>query len=33
LKLRGYSEEDREAVARVAAAALGGSVEYWEEEY
>jgi predicted acetyltransferase len=33
LKLRGYREEDREAVARVAAAALGGSVEYWEEEY
>ena len=33
MKLRGYREEDREAVARVAATALGGSVEYWEEEY
>jgi predicted acetyltransferase len=33
LKLRAYREEDRGAVARVAAMALGGSVEYWEEEY
>jgi GNAT superfamily N-acetyltransferase len=33
LKLRGYREEDRGAVARVTATALGGSVEYWEEEY
>ncbi len=33
MKLRGYREEDRGAVARVAATALGGSVEYWEEEY
>jgi predicted acetyltransferase len=33
LELRGYREEDRGAVARVAATALGGSVEYWEEEY
>jgi predicted acetyltransferase len=33
LELRGYREEDRGAVARVAAMALGGSVEYWEEEY
>ena len=31
--LRGYREEDRGAVARVAAIALGGSIEYWEEEY
>ncbi|MDQ3285430.1 MAG: GNAT family N-acetyltransferase [Actinomycetota bacterium] len=33
MKLRGYREEDRGAVARVTATALGGSVEYWEEEY
>ncbi len=33
MELRGYREEDRGAVARVAAMALGGSVEYWEEEY
>ena len=33
LDLRGYREEDREAVARLAAMALGGSVDYWEEEY
>lgn len=33
MELRGYHEEDRGAVARVAATALGGSVEYWEEEY
>lgn len=33
MKLRGYREEDRGVVARVAAAALGGSVEYWEEYY
>jgi predicted acetyltransferase len=33
LQLRGYREEDRGAVARVATMALGGSVEYWEEEY
>jgi predicted acetyltransferase len=33
LELRGYREEDRGAVARVAAMALGGSVEHWEEEY
>ncbi len=33
MELRGYREEDRGAVARVAAVALGGSVEYWEEEY
>ena len=32
-KLREYREQDRRAVARVAAMALGGSVEYWEEEY
>lgn len=32
-ELRGYREEDRGAVARVAAVALGGSVEHWEEEY
>ncbi len=33
MELRGYREEDRGAVARVAAMALGGSVEYWEKEY
>ena len=33
MKLRGYREEDQGAVARVTATALGGSVEYWEEEY
>ena len=33
MKLRGYREEDRGAVARVSATALGGSVEYWETEY
>ena len=33
MELRGYREADRGAVARVAATALGGSVEYWEEEY
>ena len=33
MKLRGYRDEDRGAVARVAATALGGSVEYWEKEY
>ncbi len=33
MELRGYREEDWGAVARVAATALGGSVEYWEEEY
>ena len=33
MKLRGYRGEDRGTVARVAAGALGGSVEYWEEEY
>ena len=33
MKLRGYREEDRGVVAQVAAAALGGSVEYWEEYY
>jgi len=33
LELRGYREEDRGAVAWVAAMALGGSVEYWEEQY
>jgi predicted acetyltransferase len=32
-ELRRYHEEDRGAVARVAAMALGGSVEHWEEEY
>ncbi len=31
--LRGYREEDRGAVARLAAGALGGSVEEWEEYY
>ena len=33
LGLRGYREEDRGAVARLAAVALGGSVEEWEEHY
>lgn len=33
LKLRGYREEDRGAEARLAAGALGGSVEGWEERY
>ncbi len=33
MELRGYREKDRGAVARVAATALGGSVQYWEEEY
>ena len=33
MELRGYHEEDRGTVARVAATALGGSVEYWEEYY
>ena len=33
MKLRGSREEDRGAVARVSATALGGSVEYWEREY
>lgn len=33
MELRVYREEDRGAVARVAAMALGGRVEYWEEEY
>ena len=31
--LRGYREEDRRAVARLAAGALDGSVEGWEEHY
>ena len=31
--LRGYREEDRRAVARLAAGALDGSVEGWEELY
>jgi len=33
LALRGYREEDRGAVARLAAGSLGGSVEGWEEHY
>jgi predicted acetyltransferase len=33
LVLRGYREEDRRAVARLAAGALDGSVEGWEEHY
>ena len=33
MELRGYREEDRGAVARVAAMALGGNVEGWEEYY
>ena len=33
MRLRGYREEEREAVARVTATALGGSVEYWEGYY
>jgi len=33
LTLRGYCEEDRRAVARLAAGSLGGSVEGWEEHY
>ncbi|MCA1716244.1 MAG: GNAT family N-acetyltransferase [Actinobacteria bacterium] len=31
--LRGYSEADRRAVARLASGSLGGSVEGWEEHY
>ena len=31
--LRGYREEDRRAVARLAAGALNGSVEGWENHY
>lgn len=33
MALRGYCEEDRGAVARLAAGSLGGSVEGWEEHY
>ncbi len=33
MKLRGYREEDRGAVASLAAGALGGSVEGWQEHY
>lgn len=33
LELRGYREGDLEAVARLAAGSLGGSVEGWEEHY
>src|SRR5918998_2774000 len=33
LKLRGYRNEDRRGVARVAAGSLGGSVEHWVEQY
>ena len=33
LALRGYREEDRRALARLAAGSLGGSVEGWEEHY
>jgi hypothetical protein len=33
LVLRGYREEDRRAVARLAAGALDGSVEGWENHY
>ena len=33
LGLRKYREEDREALARLAAGALGGSVEGWEDYY
>jgi predicted acetyltransferase len=33
VELRGYREEDRIAVARLAAGALGGSVEGWEKHY
>jgi predicted acetyltransferase len=33
LVLRGYREEDRRAVARLAADALDGSVEEWEKYY
>ena len=33
MELRGYREEDRRAVARLAAGALGGSVEGWENHY
>lgn len=31
--LRGYREEDRRAAARLAAGALDGSVEGWENHY
>ena len=33
MELRGYREEDRRAVARLAAGALGGRVEGWEKHY
>ena len=33
MALRGYREEDRRAVARLAASSLGGSMEGWEEHY
>jgi predicted acetyltransferase len=33
LRLRGYREEDRKAVAHLAAGSLGGSVGRWEEYY
>jgi len=33
LRLRGYREEDRKAVAGLASGSLGGSVERWEEYY
>lgn len=33
MALRGYREEDRRAVARLAAGALDGSVEEWEKYY
>ncbi len=33
MTLRGYREEDRRAVARLAAGSLGGSVEEWEDHY
>lgn len=33
MRLRGYREEDRKAVAGLASGSLGGSVERWEEYY
>jgi len=33
LRLRGYREEDRKAVAGLAISSLGGSAEWWEEYY
>ncbi len=33
MKLRGYREEDRGVVARLAAGALSGSIEGWQEHY